>query len=98
VPSEDAEIDALPAETLVARPLESTVATRVSLDAQVRARPKSSLPEASRTTAVAWVDWPTTRLADPSVTVTDATGTAMPLTVTVAVAVALPPAPAAVSV
>src|SRR5207244_1010391 len=82
-------IAAARAATPVARPLALTVATALLLLAHVTVRPVSVFPAASLVTAVnCWVA-PTWRLADPGLTVTDATGTVV--IVTAAVSVSVPP-------
>src|SRR3712207_7481295 len=47
-----------PADLPLTSPVEETVATAVSLDAQVTARPVSSVPAESRRTAVSWTESP----------------------------------------
>src|SRR5436189_48502 len=80
--------------TPVTSPFAETVATAPSLVAHVTARPASGLPFASFGVAVSCAVWPTARLDDAGLTVTDATGTM----VTVTVAVPLFPSLVAVSV
>jgi hypothetical protein len=73
LPSLDAVIVAVPADTAVTSPLASTVAAALS-DDQDRARPVSTAPEASRVTPFNCCVFPTTTLADDGLTVTVATG------------------------
>jgi hypothetical protein len=73
-PSLVATIDAEPALTAVATPVDDTVTTSGFALDHVMVRPVSVLPAASRRTAVACVVWPTASDADVSVTDTDATG------------------------
>src|SRR5207244_503358 len=98
-PSLVAVIVAVPPATPVASPLPRTVAAAVLLLAHVTVRPVGVAPAAALVTAVNSGAGPTTRLADPGLTVTDATGTyvtvtaAMPLWVSlVPVIVAVPAA------
>jgi hypothetical protein len=63
----------VPGATAVITPPVETVATAGLLDAHATARPVRRLPCASRTVAVAWVVCPTMRVAELTVTVTDAT-------------------------
>jgi hypothetical protein len=65
---------AVPAAFVETDPLELTVATLGFVLDHAIVRPVSTLPLASRRTAVACVLPPATTLVDPSVTVTDATG------------------------
>src|SRR5256885_72131 len=74
-PSLVAVIVAVPAPLAVTNPVRLTVATVVSLDDQVTARPESGLPLASLGVAVSCTVCPTWPLADDGVTVTEATGT-----------------------
>src|SRR5207248_6157857 len=74
-----------PAAFAVTSPLWLTVATEALPLDHVIARPASGLPPASCGVAVSCVVWPTCRLADVGLTVTDATGTGgCPVTVTAA--------------
>jgi hypothetical protein len=70
-----AVIVAEPAAIAVTRPVGDTVATEVLLLVHATARPVSTLPAASRVTAVACVDWPVCTVAAPRETVTVATTT-----------------------
>src|SRR5256714_1535336 len=74
-PSLVAVIVAVPAPFAVTNPVRLTVATVVSLDDHVTARPESGLPLASLGVAVSCTVCPTWPLADDGVTVTEATGT-----------------------
>src|SRR5512138_283864 len=67
-------IDAEPALIALTTPVDETVATPVFALDHVMVRPVSTLPAASRRTAVACVVWPTVSDADASVADTDATG------------------------
>ena len=73
-PSLVAVMIADPGATAVTAPVEETVAVAVAEDDHVTARPVSTLPEASRSTAVAFVARPAPTLALPSVTVMVETG------------------------
>src|SRR5436309_2361539 len=55
-------------------PVADTVASCGAALVHVLVLPVSTLPEASRTTAVAWVDWPTFNDWDANETLTFATG------------------------
>src|SRR5437763_15762177 len=80
LPSLVAVIVAEPAATPVTTPLELTAATAALLVAQLTARPLSALPAESRGVAVRGTDPPTATLAEPGLTLTDATGTATTVT------------------
>src|SRR5256886_1849470 len=80
LPSLVAVIVAEPAATPVTTPLELTAATAALLVAQLTARPLSALPAESRGVAVSGTDPPTATLAEPGLTLTDATGTATTVT------------------
>src|SRR2546430_13857154 len=69
-----------PAAPPVPTPLELTAATAALLVAQLTARPLSALPAESRGVAVSGTDPPTATLAEPGLTLTDATGTATTVT------------------
>src|SRR5204862_2842991 len=74
-PSLVAVIVAEPAVPPVTSPLPSTLATDGLLLDQVTARPVSGFPFASFGVAVSWTVWPTCRVADAGLTVTERTGT-----------------------
>jgi len=76
-PSLVAVIVADPIAAPLTRPLLVTVATEVLLLDHARARPESGLPFASFGVAVSCTVCPTCMLAEPGLTVTDATGTAV---------------------
>jgi len=63
----------VPGATAVITPVVETVATAGLLDVHATARPVNELPSASRTVALACVVCPTMRVAELTVTVTDAT-------------------------
>jgi len=69
-----AVIDAEPAATEVTSPFAATVAMAVFELLQAIVRPLRTLPLASRSTALAWVDWPAVTDAEAKVTLTEATG------------------------
>src|SRR2546430_5859918 len=73
-PSLVAVIVAVPATWPVTSPVALTVATLVLLDAHVTERPVSALPVASLGVAVNCSVAPTGTVAEPGVTLTDATG------------------------
>src|SRR5256886_17487789 len=91
-PSLVAVIVAVPATWPVTSPVALTVATLVLLDAHVTERPVSALPVASLGVAVNCSVAPTGTVAEPGVTLTDATGGRTPGT---GAAPVLPPPPAA---
>jgi hypothetical protein len=70
-----ARIFAEPAATAVTTPVGETVATAVLSELHVMVRPVSTLPPASRSTAVACVVCVSVIVLEPSVTLTEATGT-----------------------
>src|SRR5436190_1252544 len=74
-PSLMAVIVAEPATTPLTSPLELTVATAVLLLDHAIVRPDSGLPLTSFGVAVSWNALPAGTLAEPGLTVTDATGT-----------------------
>jgi len=74
---------AVPPARAVTSPLALTRAIVVSLLLHVTVRPMSGLPLASFGVAVSCVVWPTCKLADVGLTVTDATGTKVTVTLDV---------------
>jgi hypothetical protein len=73
-PSLVAMMFALPTATAETAPVAETVAIEGADEDQVMARPTRTLPPASRSVAVAVVDWPVVMLGRASVTATVATG------------------------
>ena len=82
-PSLVAVIVAVPATWPVTSPVALTVATLVLLDTHVTVRPVSGLPVASLGVAVSCSVAPTGTVAEPGVTLTDATGGCTTVTVDV---------------
>src|SRR5262245_8510469 len=82
LPSLVATIVAAPAPPPYTRPAKLTVATDVSLLAQVTARPVSRLPKASLVTADNWRVAPSGTVAADGEMVTDATATSVTVTLT----------------
>src|SRR3989440_9955960 len=97
-PSLVAVIVAVPATLPVTSPVPLTVATLVLALVHVTVRPVNTLPAASRSVAVSCTVLPSFTLADPGVTVTDATGAGVDGVVTVIAAVPLCPSLVAVMV
>jgi hypothetical protein len=73
-PSLVATMETDPGAIAATLPVDDTVASVGAALLHVIARPERTLPAASRVTATACVDWPTFRLDEFRVTVTDATG------------------------
>src|SRR5215204_4612538 len=73
LPSAVAVLVTVPACTAVTNPEPFTFATCASELVQTIERPVSAVPPASLSVALAWVDWPATRLGEFRETVTDAT-------------------------
>src|SRR5437879_2019905 len=82
-PSLVAVIVAAPAATPVTSPVGDTLATAGALDAQVTARPESTVPAASFSVVVSCTAAPMSTTAVAGLTVTDATGTFATVTLAV---------------
>jgi hypothetical protein len=102
-PSDVAVTVAEPAVLAVTRPVVLTVATAALPLDHVMTRPDKGLPPASFGVAVSRTVWPTPRVADAGLTVTEATGTletvtlAVPLCPSLVAVIVAEPAPAAVT-
>src|SRR2546423_1701547 len=94
-PSLVAVMVAVPATLPVTSPVPLTVATLVLALVHVTVRPVNTLPAASRSVAVSCTVLPSFTLADPGVTVTDATGAGADGVVTAIATV--PPCPSLVA-